>query len=262
VRSGSALLALLLSAVGPGIAAAQAEPSALHAAWLREVLDLDLPAATAAYARIAADPGAPWLDRQVAIARAHELHRLQVPVVPLPPLDPLPAALRTQFAEVAPPPDLTAVLAAAAGDAATLRPVLAEHHPALQQLRPLVPLVLGQNRPNGASETRMLDWFRASEILRAELDGRADDAQRLRALAFPDWRQRPWPTDHQAAVQRVQQNLEQWLQERELTVQVQSLLRRLRVALQRTAASDAGAALALLDRLPLYGDRLRAGVDR
>lgn len=251
---------LLLAAAG--IAHGQSPPPRLHAAWLREILDLDAAGAAADYVRLAGDATAPNLDRQVATARAYELGRLGVPVEPLPPLDLVPVALRPHFPSGHSSPVVEAVLAAARGDGTELRELLAREGSGLPQLRPLVPLILRQNRPAGAAETRLLAWIRAFEIVRAELDGRADDAASLRALAFPDWQPKPWPADHGAAWALVLRNLGQWLQERELTPQVQALLRRLRVALEAAAQAEPGAALRMLDRMPLYAERLRAGIDR
>jgi hypothetical protein len=254
-------LGLLLACAAQ--APAQAPASRLHAAWLREILDLDAAGAAADYLRIAADPAAPALDRQLAIARAYELRHLGVPVEPLPALDPVPEPLRAHFlASREPLPIVEEVLAAARGDGSALHQLLAREGSSLPPLRPLVPLILRQNRPSMAGETRLLAWNRAFEIVRAELDGRGDDAASLRAFAFPDWQSQPWPADHAAAWALVQRNLAQWLQERNLAPPVQALLQRLRTALEAASRNSPSEALRLLDRLPLCCERLRNGSER
>jgi hypothetical protein len=243
-----------------GALCAQATPSGLHAAWLREVLDLDSAGAAADYVRIAADPHAPLLDRQLATARAYELRRVGVAVPqPLPGIELIPEGLQQHFPRSPEPvPALESVLEAAAGDGSRLQEVL--QRDGLPQLRPLVLLILEQNRrPSRTRDPRFEEWLQAFEIVRAELDGRAADAGSRRARAFPDWRPEPWPADHAAAWATVQQNLAQWLQERELTPQRRALLQRLRTSLAGKAQDDPAAALQLLDRMPLYRERLRDG---
>jgi hypothetical protein len=251
------LFALALAGAVPG----QTPPPSLHATWLRELLDLDAGGAAADYLRIAGDPQAPLLDRQLATARAYELRRLGVPTAaPLPGLDLIPAGLQQHFPRSPEPqPVLASVLEAAAGDGARLRETLLRD--GLPQLRPLVGLILDQNRrPPRARDPRVEEWLRANDIVRAELDGRAAEAAALRARSFPDWRPEPWPADAAATWAGVRLNLAQWLQERELTPQRQALLRRLRAALEAAARDDPAAALRLLDRLPLYRERLRTGL--
>jgi hypothetical protein len=114
--------------------------------------------------------------------------------------------------------------------------------------------------PWGSDPARVLDRVRANEIVRAELDGRTDDAAALRRRGFPNWQPAPWPGDAAAAWARVRDNLAEWQRERQLTSAELELLRRLQAALAAAARQDPAAALRLLDRMPLYRERLRSGL--
>ncbi|MGE3171102.1 MAG: hypothetical protein AB7O97_00665 [Planctomycetota bacterium] len=270
---------VLVLAMAAGAAAQDHAPS-LHRAWLREVLDLDLKGAARGYARVADDAAAPTVERMVAGARLVELRRLGVDAPPPPELGFVPEGLRAHFAPsptAAADPVLERELELAAGARAPLRAFLQATH--LPPLRPLV-LAAAQTAAEEAdpgrararrTRTRYLPWsndparvldrIRANQIVQLELDGRRDDAAAERAITFASWRPAPWPADAGAAWQRVLANLDSWLRERELTAAEIELLRRLRAALTAAAQREPAAAFALIDRLPLYAERLRVGVD-
>src|SRR6185436_706434 len=106
---------------------------------------------------------------------------------------------------------------------------------------------------------RVLDRIRANDIVRAELDGNSDQASMLRKRDFPNWRPPATAADPAAAWAQAAENLATWLRDRQLTPAERALLRRLQDELTRAAATSPQKALGLLDRMPLYAERLRAG---
>ena len=278
-RIHAALLAMTLAAP----AWAQGGPSALHAAWLRETLDLDLKGACKAYLALARDEKAPLLERQVAAARLEELRRIGAPAVGAETApEALPPGLqRTQD------PDTTASLqrAVAAALAAPTRTQGGEGaapsgnvvatQPVLPSLRPLVQFVVQASRENtrdtrpgtprlpqfGApDQTRVVERVRAYEIARAEVAGRTTEADEIRLRAFPNWRAQPWPEDKAAAWKVVRNNLLQLQQERQINGDEREVLERLLTVLDADAQTSTEAALARIDRLPIYAERLRIGI--
>ncbi len=258
---------------------AAAQAPSLHSIWISEVLDLDAEAAAAAYARLAADRQAPLREQLVATARCTELRRQGLRnTVPPPDLAIVPTVLRQHFEQSEPsPPLFDRELEAGRGDQAAVHQFFNSNE--VPQLRPLVvATVLAAaelSNPSAAERmrqqrarfspwtndpARVLDYIRASEIVRAELDGRGDEAAGLRRRTFPNWRAPAWPPDVDAAWARVATNLGEWQRERQLISTERELLRRLQVALEQQAATDAAAALHWLDRMPLYAERLRVGV--
>lgn len=289
-------LALALAAQDPPDApdaADRAEPGAGHAGqtdasqtdaskpaptvcegWLQEILDLDPAAAMATYGRVAADPAASLLDRQIAVARLMELRRIGVGSnAPPPDLSVLPAALQQHVLQVPQTqPVLDQELAAGRGTAEDARAFFAANQP--PQLRPFVIAVLAAADPANRSGRRSYrpssihnptlveERFNAAAILRLELDGKLAAAAELRQRTFPDWRPRRWPADAAAAWDHVRRNLEEWRAEPLLTPQDQEDLVRLAAALGQAAATAPQRALEMIDRLPLYAERLRAGERR
>jgi hypothetical protein len=247
---------------------------------MREVLDLDVRTAARLYRDLAADPSAPLTERVVADARLAELARVGAAVEG-------PRSPRTL-------PDLLGQDAAAeAGDANALRaqleteiavaskdPVAAHHELHALVLPPLRPLVQAtaqaaaeqrdpafaewrsqrfRSTPGSTDAARLLDRIRANEIVRAELAGRPADAAALRARTFPSWKPQPWPGDPAAAFARVRENLDEWLRERQLGGSERETLRQLALALDAAAKEAPARALAMLDRMPVYAERLRFG---
>lgn len=261
-------------------ATASAQAPSLHGAWMREVLDLDVRTAARLYRDLAADSAAPLTERVVADARLAELVRVGANVE-------RPASPRTL-------PDLLGTGAAGdGGDPAALRvqleaelavaskaPAEAHHELHAIELPPLRPLVQataqaaaerrdpafaewrsqrGRGAPGSTDAARLLDRIRANEIVRAELAGRPADAAALRMRAFPTWKPQPWPGDPAAAFARVRENLDEWLRERQLSGSERETLRQLAQALDAAAKEGPARALAMLDRMPVYAERLRFG---
>jgi hypothetical protein len=265
----------------PTLAApAAARPATLHDAWLVEVLDLDVARAASLYARVAADDRPGHLEGLLATARLLELARLQA--APRRPVDveALPAPLRKDFAAAQAPLDAAALLARVAGDPAAALQTLASENGRLPPLRPAVPTaeswLLDQigpsvrdrvrenaqamaNRSRSEGWPRFPDRINSTHVLRMELDGHRDKADLRRALYFADWRAPAAIGEPAAILQRVRANLDAWRSERETSRQHRELLTSLGEALDRVAAEDPAAAIALLQRLPYYGDRLLHG---
>lgn len=271
--------AALLSTCVAAHAAAQSTPATLHAAWLRETLDLDMKAAASAYLELARDTKAPAIERQIAAARLEELRRVGAPAVgPDTAAETLPTNLRT-----ANDPEAVEALraAVAAALAHPIEPAAAQgamdrdRESALPPLRPLVQFVLQAARetesqtrsPSGrfqpfmsGDSSRVIERIRAHEIARAEVGGRQQEADEIRQRAFPTWKAQPWPADKQAAWKTVRENLVRWQQERQISGTEREILTRLLTLLDADAGQSAEAALARVDRLPIYAERLRVGI--
>jgi len=260
----------------PGVALAQTAVS-LHAAWLQEVLDLDVAGAAAAYGRLASDRQAPLLDRLIATARIVELRQQGVGRdAPAPDLAIVPDVLRQRFQQTEQPePLFEQELEAGRGDRAAVRAFFVQNDvPQLRQLVFATVIAAAEQQDPGAAErrqqrarfwpwssdpARVLDRIRANEIVRAELDGNSEQAALLRKREFPSWRPPATPADPAAAWAQAADNLATWLRDRQLTQDERALLRRLQDELTRAAATAPTKALGLIDRMPLYAERLRAG---
>lgn len=261
-------------------AAAGAQSPSLHGAWMREMLDLDVRTAARLYRDLAADPAAPLTERVVADARLAELVRIGArvdgPVSPRTLPDLLgPGATADIGDPVVVNAQLEAELAVAGKEPAAAHHEL--HAIVLPPLRPLVQATAqaaaeqrdpafaewrsqrNRSTPGTTDATRLLDRIRANEIVRAELAGRPADAAALRARTFPSWKPQPWPGEPNAALARVRDNLDEWLRERQLSGSERETLRQLAQALDAAAKEGPARALALLDRMPVYAERLRFG---
>ncbi|MEQ1634170.1 MAG: hypothetical protein ABL997_17455 [Planctomycetota bacterium] len=272
---------LLVAVSLPTHGSAQAPAPRLHDAWLREVLDLDVQGAAKAYREIARDSQNLVTERLVATARLAELHRLGIaeagPEVEGKTLHDL---LGQQVTAVEDKQALSASLQreleAGQGDFAAAKKFLADAE--VPQLRPLVQAtaqaaaeqtdpamaelfrgVRGRNMMMTSEASRVLERIRANEIVRDELAGRSADAAALRERAFPNWRPQPWVGDAAESYARVQENLASWQRERQLSSGERETLRQLEAALVAAAAENPERALSLLDRMPIYSERLRFG---
>lgn len=254
-----------------------AQRPSLHDAWLREVLDLDVASAAAAYERVAATTGPGNLERWVAAARLGELHRLQAAKdTPVTTNEP-PAPLRATFQALQTPLPTDEMLERVRREPSAVLQLLATESGRLPPLRPAVPAaeewVMGQigpslrdrmrqrmetlaNRSRSTDVRRFTERLYSLDIVRAELQGRPAQANALRALYFADWRPPETPGEPAAHLQRVSTNLDAWLAESELGPQQQAVLRELKEGIDKQAATEPAAALALVKRLPLYAERL------
>jgi hypothetical protein len=251
----------------------------LHRAWLSEIMDLDVAAATEGYQRVAAGSQPGDLERWVAAARLLELRRCGVDVPP-PANGDVPGPLRELFKAAAPPLPASELLPRAKGDprdvvqrAATeegrvpaLRTavpqaeewVLRQVGPSMRdRLRQRFAATGGRGRSTGDSN-RYPERLYAFDILRAELQGRTAQADALRTLYFGDWRPPAATGDAATAVARIRTNLAAWLRDPALSTQLAAPLRDLSEAIEQRAAADPANALALVLRLPIYAERLLA----
>lgn len=279
----AAVLPLLAS-----VAVAQqptAKPPSLHDAWLREVLDLDVPAARRGYEEVAANATPGNLERWIAVARLVELQRLQA-ITTLPPqLAEAPPPVRAAVQALPAPTPVEPLLQRARRAPTEGLQVLTAEGQKMPALRPLVPAaedwMMGQigpslrdrmrqraqtfaNRTRSADARRFTERLYALDLVRAEVQGRTAQAVALRTLYFADWHAPNTAGDPTVHLARVRTNLEAWLADKDLGNQQATVLRELRDAIEKAAATDPAAALALVARLPLYAERLldAAGASR
>jgi hypothetical protein len=274
---GAALLGALAPAQTPPAppAAAKAATPTLHEAWLREILDLDVRGAAAAYAAVAEDHRPGNLDRWLATARLVELRRLGIAVPMVPALGDAPAPLRNPLAQAAQPLPVAELLQRAAADPQQLWKTIGTEAGRLPPLRPVTMLAEELRREqlpslragvrraqaanrNRAEANRTWDRFNANDILRAELEGRTDKAEAVRQAWFPEWRRPLVEGEPKAHLERVRTNLEALLRSTELWSGQRPLLTQLRDWLSDRTATDPSAALAMILRLPLYAEQLLA----
>lgn len=247
----------------------------LHAAWLREMLDLDVKGAVADYQAIANDRQSRHV-RWIAVARLGELHRLGVAVDDLGPVHEAPPAIQQVLARLTPLPPVEPLLAGARGEqpangdpahtidlrpatpaaqewaSRMLGPSASERQRQRMQARSAQ--VNAARRPNASQAERERD--EAFHVVTTELDGKADQAENLRALYFPDWKPPPVRGTPAEALARAQRQLDAWLEESRGRSRQHEPLQRLRDEVNARAATDPGAALELLARLPWVCERL------
>lgn len=264
-RAGAAALLAALAPPAQQPALAHGDFTRLHSAWIQEILDLDVAGAIAAYREIAHDQRPANLERWIAVARLAELARLGIATGPLVPMDEAPAPVRAALALLVPLPENPATAEAWRG--VDLRPAV----PVVQSwVRRLVgpsmsarseqrfQALVARTRP----DSRALDQARierdAHEVLRSELDGRAEQAASRRELLFRDWRPPAVRGEPDAVLERVRSNLAAWLAEPDLSDARRARLLALREEIQHRAAASATAALDLVLRLPYFAERLLA----
>lgn len=267
-----ALAALFATAAA---AAAQVAPppldvsARLHAARLREVLDLDVQGAVAEYQAIANERNS--RERWIAVTRLAELQRIGIPIAQPAAVAEAPQAIKAALALLTPIP-VDELLRNATAPATDSSPVLDLHAATLEAQR----WVRSKSGPSfndrqqqraatmrnrideSRNDTARIDRLNATDIVRWELEGKADRAAGLRDLYFRTWRPPTSNLDPQATLARIRANLEAWLKEPNQSTQQQQVLGRLRDEIDQRAATDVEAALRLVARLPIYAERLLA----
>ncbi len=280
VLAAALALAPLAAQANSSTRASQDASMRLHAAWLREVLDLDVNGAVAEYQAIANGRQSRHV-RWLAVTRLAELQRVGVDVGPMPSTRDAPAEIKQALAALTPLPVgelLRHARASASGQSADAEP------PAPFDLRPATPLaqawvrdkipptwterqrlriqarMQSSVRPEPPRADRERDYGRdyANDIVRRELEGKAELAASQRALYFPGWKPTAVQGDPAAPLARVRSHLDAWLKDSGLSRGQQTLLQRLRDEVNARAATDANAALQFVARLPWYGERLLA----
>lgn len=260
-------------------ATAQAAPeldvsTRLHAARLREVLDLDSTGAAADYTAIAAERN--HRERWIAVTRLAELQRIGVATT-VPPTNDAPQAIKDALQLLTPLPWAEIVRQAGVGsqpptpDGMTTAP-LSLHpatHEALRWLRSKSGPSLNDRQRQRASATRSradaarndtarVDRINATDIVRRELEGKFEQAKEMRDFFFRNWRPPTTTEEPKVLMARVRSNLDAWLKEVQTIPFQTEVLTRLRDELEARAAADPQSALRLVERLPIYAERLLA----
>lgn len=241
----------------------------LHAAWLRETLDLDGKAAIAEYEAIAADRSG-RLERWIAVARLAELQRQGATVGSPGPVAEAPAPVRAALALVTPlpvaellrQPPTAGVDAARLPDlrpatAATLNWVRSQSGPNTSERQRQRAASSRPRTPADRNDAERMARLHAFDVAQRELEGKTEQAAGLRAIYFPEWKA-PTPAGAPAeALARAKSALDAWLQEAGQSDGQLALLGRMRGELD-ARGGDPAQALTWLARMPVYGDRLLA----
>lgn len=258
-------LALAFAATGLAAQTPSNDAStALHAAWLREVMDLDPAGAADDYEQLAKTARSNEPERWLAVARLAELRRFGIAPGTMLETAEAPAPVRAALANLPQLPD-EALLPRLCLDPAEVLQALGTEQGRMPPLRAASSAVLewvrSQLGPTSRSSRIRTDRSRAEriyavDVLLRELEGRQHQAANLRTLYFTDWKAPIVRVPAKEAMATVQANFEAWLAEKELSQYQQSLLVRLRDALVQRANNDPAAAIELLQRIPLYAERL------
>lgn len=243
----------------------------LHAARLREVLDLDVRGAISDYQAVAVERSS--LERWIAVARLEELRRLGIPAPQPAPLKEAPRDLQKALPLLTPLAIAELTKRAAQLPAEPLREGEGAEAPLLD-LHPVSAAaqiwVRSQSSLSASARfemrrgaaTQAPDESRAqtfaNDILRRELEGRTQVADSLRERDFRGWRV-PTPTGTPAEIlARVRSNLDAWIKESTGNSAQSELLVRLRDELEQRQTSNPADAVQLAMRLPRYTERLVA----
>lgn len=269
---------LLLAAMLAGAVVAQdpTSPTTLHHAWMREVLDLDTAAAAKLYREVVADRSPLNRARWVAAARLTELQRLDVAGGARVDFTEAPPLLRPRFEEADDTLELSPLIERVAAEPARVLQETATPEGRLPSLRPIVmaaeswfvdqalPSRLDSIRQRRAAYFANRPPFTArvfaARVLSAELDGRRAEADARRSLYFTSWEPPPPPPDPEAALARIRHHMAEMLLEREWTSRWRRFHERFSDTVDRIAADDPAAAVALVRRLPQYAERLLAPI--
>jgi hypothetical protein len=268
-----AALLLALSASAQDLQKAHEASTAMHSAWLREVLDLDVSGAVQDYQRIAADARPSNLERWLAMARLGELHRIGIDTGPRIPISEAPPAVRSALQTTDTRLPVDELLQRLRAEPAEIMGRVGTEQGKLPPLRPAVPLVqewvrsqigpsiddnlakrlqtMSRTQPDQRSELSL-----ANDILNLELQGRSQLAANRRALFFANWQPVAVGVEPPAALAQARIRIEQWSQEPDISSFHQRRLNDLRQAIDQRAANDPAAMVALIARVPVYAERL------
>lgn len=272
----AALAAAPLAAQAPTPAPKPDASARLHAAWLREVLDLDVSGAIADYRAIAAE--VPGRERWLAMARLTELHRMGLPTGTPPTLPEAPLAVRTAMAGLAQAPlDVDALQKQVANGPVSLdenasSPAAILFRPASTAVQAWLRDEAGPSigdlqarrmqadlaRRAGTPRTDGMRLYDAREVLQQALDGNVRLATTMRRLYFQSYKEPTLRDDAATTWLRVRGNLDAWLKEPNVDENLQRLLTRLREELETRAAADVATAIALVKFVPYFSERLLA----
>jgi hypothetical protein len=247
----------------------------LHAARLREVIDLDFAGAIAEYQAIACDRSSP--ERWAAVARLAELQRMGIDAPQPVPLSEAPPAIRKAIEQLQPLAVDQLLAQAVAGAPAASTDERASSLELKRATQDAQRWLRDQSGIDANERMRMrgmrsapppttprnseLRQYRepALDILARENAGATVAAAALRDLYFSSWWKAPVVTgDPAAAFARVRTNLDAYIKDSNLSSFHQGQLVRLRDELEQRGANDPQAALQLVLRLPIYAERLLA----
>jgi len=247
----------------------QATTTAVHKAWLKEIIDLDRDGAVLAYDNILRDSPREQPERWIAVARLRELVRLGV-------LRPEPMTSHGQE-----PPDVKAALALL-DEPFPFEDVLRDpdSDDELPPLRPATPLVqswvrdqigltmqeryAAMVRPQRYSSGEIRRWRINDvmrDVMRRELEGNRPQADALRAIYFVNWTPMTVTGPRQEVLKEAMQRLTKWIEtEEDSFTRVE--LRALETGVAKivedgdTREDGANNAVELIRRLPNYSSKL------
>jgi len=241
----------------------------LHAAWLRETLDLDGKAAIGDYEAIAADRSG-RIERWVAVARLAELQRQGAAIGNPGPVAEAPAPVRAALALLTPlplaellrQPQASGPEAARLPDlrpatAATLNWVRSQSGPNTNERQRQRAASSRPRTPADRNDAERMGRMHAFDVAQREFEGKTEQAASLRAIYFPEWKPPATAGEPAVVLASAQTALDAWLKEAGLSEAQLALLGRLRSELD-ARGSDPAQAIAWLARMPVYGDRLLA----
>lgn len=238
----------------------------VHEAWLRETLDLDVRGAVQAYDRVQKTAPRNQPMRWIAVTRLAELQRMGIggPEPLATPIDQAPPAVRDALQALSSPLPVDALLddPMAAITFLALNPATSEtQNWVREQLGSTLDARWLQNmatyRRWANSQPKQYWW--ATDILRAELRGRREQADALRKLYFANWQAPRLEGEPAAQLQVVRQRLDDWIADESISSRERWRLRRLAEELQKRGEQDSRGALEMVARLPTFAERLVGG---
>lgn len=241
-----------------------AASKALHKAWLKEKLDLDTRGAAGGYDATIKNSTKSMPERWVALARLEELGRLGV-LTPEPKSRPtqMPQAVKKALTKLQEPIPYKGVLADPQQDI-KLKPLRPATPRVLEwagrQVEPVLFERMNQDRRRRqrmrASPENLRRWH-AWDVLNRELEGNRNQAAQLRSFLFPNWKPPTVVGTPKEVLAIAQKRLAAWISEEVSTRR--TTLRNFDKGLKREADQGAANAVAFLQRLPHYGERLLRG---
>lgn len=246
----------------------QSANTAVHSAWLTEIIDLDRTTATKEYDEIIKQSTKNQPEKWIAVARLQELGRLGVFPEPLAPPGQAPTEVRKALKLLSEPFPFAKVLQAP--DANTELPPVRPATPLVQDwVRNQIGLTEGERfrRPRGRPTARVPgpEWLRyyARDVMKFELEGNRTRANALRSLYFLDFKPMTVTGSREELYATAMKNLakviddESWPRARNDLRKFEKDIRTL-VKNQITPAAGARSAIDLIRRIPYYSVKLLA----
>ena len=257
-----ALLATAAAASGQTQPPSRSVSTAVHEAWLQEVMDLDIDRAIKTYSKVIEQSPSDAPERWIAVSRLAELHRAGIQATPVRDLTAAPEQVRRAMQSLGELP-IPELLQQAASEPGARLPAL---HSATQQIHRWLRTQAGTDlelrrelrrqaiRFRRSDSARAERWY-AYDILRVELRSQPAQAQALRTLYFADWQPPSLTGEPASNLKQARERLQAWIQDQKTSSQHRSLLRTLDRALEQRSSNPSDA-LAFLQRMPRYAERL------